>query len=379
MVLPNKRVTVRFAPVIQDEVYQLLELPPDIFKAVEGGQTASLTIKGRPSDDAVLCTSDKTYALRGVSISNSLLVLRPPPSSTGELLIRDIRHEVLECVPAAGRTERLYTLLRDSAWRGVGHPPWPERVGDKRKRMKRYTRAQLSSVVQASEAELERALRDANIVEVQGYMLLLRPPELSSLLSLLLALLTVHSTEAEGDTPTAPAEAIMAALAGDHDVQSDLSRSVMDLFGSLVGDEWTADVSAVVRELGRGLLAAQGTVPQPLNVLLSQWTSAAGAFEAHVALDLLAGSYLLRDPPPAASVREQLVEYFPVHTLSANVPTRFADLFLTRARWRPDDMIPFLRGLYPEGDSKARDKLVAKHIRVVKEREGAWWYPRRTG
>jgi sister chromatid cohesion protein DCC1 len=65
--------------------------------------------------------------------------------------------------------------------------------------------------------------------------------------------------------------------------------------------------------------------------------------------------------------------------LSAHAPTRFTDLFLARARWRPDEMIPFMRGLYPEGDTKARDKLVAKYIRVVKEREGAWWYPRRTG
>ncbi|BEI86217.1 hypothetical protein CcaverHIS002_0605040 [Cutaneotrichosporon cavernicola] len=378
MVLPNKRVTVRFKPYAEDEMYQLLELPPDIFKAVEGGQSVSLTIKGRPSDDAVLCTADKTYALRGVSISNSLLVLRPPPSSADELHIRDIRHEVLECVPAPGRTERLHTLLRDSAWRGVGYTPWPERTGDKRKRTKRYTRAQLSSVVQASEAELKSALRAANIIEVQGYMLLLRPPELSSLLSLLLALLTVHS-EGEGEKPTAPAEAIMAALADDHDVQQDLSRGVMDLFGDLEGDGWTADVPAVVRELGRGLLAAQANVPRPLDLLLAQWNSLAGAFEAHVALDLLAGSYLLRDPPPAASARGQLVEYFPVHTLSAHAPTRFADLFLTRPRWRPSDMIPFLRGLYPDGDNKARDKLEAKYIRVVKEREGAWWYPRRTG
>lgn len=41
-------------------------------------------------------------------------------------------------------------------------------------------------------------------------------------------------------------------------------------------------------------------------------------------------------------------------------------------------MIPFLKGLYRDGDSKERDKLVTKFARVVKEKEGTWWYPRRT-
>lgn len=39
MVLPTKRVTVRFPTAVQDEVYQFLELPPEILKAVEGGQS----------------------------------------------------------------------------------------------------------------------------------------------------------------------------------------------------------------------------------------------------------------------------------------------------------------------------------------------------
>lgn len=39
--LPQKNVTVRFPPTLQDEMYQLLELPPDIFKAVEGGESVS--------------------------------------------------------------------------------------------------------------------------------------------------------------------------------------------------------------------------------------------------------------------------------------------------------------------------------------------------
>jgi len=37
--LPTQRVTVRFPPnTLVEESYQLLELPPEILKAVEGGE-----------------------------------------------------------------------------------------------------------------------------------------------------------------------------------------------------------------------------------------------------------------------------------------------------------------------------------------------------
>lgn len=201
-----------------------------------------LTIKGRPSDDAVLCTPTKTYTLRTVSVSNSLLVLRPPDDTT--LHLRDTCHEVLECVPSAGRVERIRTVLRESAWTGLDGQQ--ER---KRKRCKRYTRAQLESIIQACDAELEQGLKAHNVVEVDGHMMLLPPEKLGPLLSLVLALITVHRS---GEA--CPVKEVCEALSDDHDVPADLTKGVMRLFGSLDGESWTYDQTTLVRELGRGLL-----------------------------------------------------------------------------------------------------------------------------
>lgn len=114
---------------------------------------------------------------------------------------------------------------------------------------------------------------------------------------------------------------------------------------------------------------------------MHEWRGAASdAFADLADLRLLTGDYLLSDPPPSAfHTPAKLVSYFPVHALPLHTATRFADLFLTRQRWRPDDMVPYLQGLYPAGDTKARDKLVAKFIRVVKGRDGTWWHARRSG
>lgn len=76
---------------------------------------------------------------------------------------------MLECVPQAADLERIRRLLKESQWQGMEHG---EPAG-KRRRLdgkggKRWTRAQLESVVQASEEELERGLRERNVIERDG-------------------------------------------------------------------------------------------------------------------------------------------------------------------------------------------------------------------
>jgi len=89
--------------------------------------TYRLTIKGRPSDEAVLCTSSKTYAIRSVQISNELVLFAPTsssPFSPGEekekgLEIKDTLHELMElseCVPRTGRIEQ---VLKGQEWEGL--------------------------------------------------------------------------------------------------------------------------------------------------------------------------------------------------------------------------------------------------------------------
>lgn len=76
----------------------------------------SLVIKGQPNEDAVLCTDTKTYTLRSVVLSNSMLVVTPatdaPDGSERDVVIRDQIHDVLELVPSLPRLQKLDGLLR---------------------------------------------------------------------------------------------------------------------------------------------------------------------------------------------------------------------------------------------------------------------------
>ena len=62
----------------------------------------------------MLCTSDKTYAIRSVVLSNSVLVTTPGLDKDGKVTveIRDQLNEVLELVPSVPRLHKLDSLLK---------------------------------------------------------------------------------------------------------------------------------------------------------------------------------------------------------------------------------------------------------------------------
>jgi len=79
----------------------------------------SLMIKGGPEDDAVLCTSDKTYNIRSVTLSNSVLLVSPSAhidGSENQVVIQDSLNELLELVPAVPKLHRLNVLLKEHEW-----------------------------------------------------------------------------------------------------------------------------------------------------------------------------------------------------------------------------------------------------------------------
>lgn len=71
------------------------------------------TIRGRVSDDAVLCTASQTYAIRAVTHSNTFVVATgPSDGSSSGLVVRDQVSQILELVPSVPKVHRLDGLLK---------------------------------------------------------------------------------------------------------------------------------------------------------------------------------------------------------------------------------------------------------------------------
>ena len=67
----------------------------------------------------MLCTSDRTYNIRSVTLSNSVFVVSPSPdvgASDKQVVIRDSLKELLELVPAVPKVHRMNVLLKEHEW-----------------------------------------------------------------------------------------------------------------------------------------------------------------------------------------------------------------------------------------------------------------------
>jgi len=75
-------------------------------------------IKGGPEDNTVPCTStsDRTYNIYSVTLSNSVLLVSPSPHIDGSESQVVIQNSLNELVPAVPKLHRMNVLLKDHEW-----------------------------------------------------------------------------------------------------------------------------------------------------------------------------------------------------------------------------------------------------------------------
>ncbi|KAF8076477.1 sister chromatid cohesion protein Dcc1 [Lyophyllum atratum] len=356
--------------------YKLLELPPDLCKLIEHAidtmtplRQSSFKIKGKAGEDAVLCTADKTFAVRSVQLSNSVLVVTPPPDASSvdftddAVVICDQVNEILELTPSVPRLHILTALLRGREYDdGQEDDEMHDTPGDD---VKRFTYEDAMRTIQASDAELARGLKDRHILNINGELRLISPSYLDKLLELILNVLIALSLSHQ----SASVEALSSSLSDEHEVPRAVSTQVMSWFGNIQDGNWKMDIGGLMKEVGLGVLRHHRHEPIHRDDLIVKWKSLVGdTFESHVDLELLSGNYL------ASLSDTDSLTYFPASSLPIDPAPRFADLFLTRSRWKGKDIAPFLADIAI--NSKERDKLLLKFARATSDTEGVWYTSR---
>ncbi|KAG0706126.1 sister chromatid cohesion protein Dcc1 [Suillus ampliporus] len=343
--------------------FRLLELPPELCKIIEAAseKSPSLFIKGHPTEDAVLCTSDKTYAVRSVVLSNTVLVVTPSRSDPdGTVHIRDQLHEIMELVPVVPKLHKLSILLRDMEY--------DEGDEDRQATMPKYSYEQARSEIQASEAEFSRGLKERRILVLDGQLRPIAPAHLSTTLELLLNYLISLSLSYQA----AAVEELVSVLADAHEIPRAVSNQVISWFGDVKEGLWKMDADAVIRELGIGILRHHRHNPISEHEFLKKWKNVVGdTFEPSVKLTLLLGNYLRN---VSLSGDDVTLTYFPSSALPVDPAARFVELFLTRQRWKHEEIEHFLLDIAV--NSKERDKLLLKHARALTNTEGVWYTAR---
>ncbi|KAH9056583.1 sister chromatid cohesion protein Dcc1 [Lactarius vividus] len=354
--------------------FRLVELPPDLCKLIESSTgELKLAIKGGVDDDAVLCTSERTYNIRSVVLSNSVLVISPPSDADGnsdQVVIQDSLNELLELVPTVPRLHRLNTLLKEHVWE-EGHEEEDENFGAANQ--KRFTVDQARAELQASEQELTQALREKHVLILDGRSHVLRPLS-PSYLRKILELLLMHLVSLSQPHDAASVQELSQPLEDEHEVKREVTLQVMRWFGQVDAANrlWKVDVEKVVRQVGLGILRQHKNDPVPEDEFMTKWNTAVGdTFTSSTSLQLLTGNYLCTPSPFCSST---VLSYFPCAELPVDPVARFSDLFLTRPRWKVEDIVPYLSDIAV--DSKDLDKLLLRYARALTDKDGLWYTAR---
>ncbi|EPQ57498.1 hypothetical protein GLOTRDRAFT_39106 [Gloeophyllum trabeum ATCC 11539] len=369
--------------------FKLLELPPDLLKLVEayieGNASLNLSVKGGAEEDAVLCTDEKTYTMRSVVLSNSVLVLTPAPEA-GEgmgdkVVIQDELHDIIELVPSLPKLHKLKGILRgleyDEGYEDEEMMDEDEEFDNTQTGTFSYADAMH---LQASEGELRRGLRDMRILDIGGRLRPIAPSYLNTILELILNHLVSHSLHHDA----VPVDELSAAMKDEHEVDRQVTTQVLLWFGTVKDGKWEMNAEEVIKQIGLGILRPHKDAPIAEQEFLEKWKSAVGdTFESYISLKLLevctsartshSGNYLSsmsRDTFPAVLA----LTYFPSSSLPTDPAARFTDLFLTRPKWKAEDIAPYLADVAV--DSKERDKLLLKYARATKDAEGMWYTAR---
>ncbi|KAH9482726.1 Sister chromatid cohesion protein DCC1 [Psilocybe cubensis] len=364
--MPEYDLCFSFSSTNEAGSYKIIELTPDLTTLIETAiakdEDPRLSIKGQPDEDAVLCSSTKTYGMRSVGLSNTVLVVTPVPDERASefaedaVIIRDQLNEIIELAPVVPKLHKLSALIKNREYDG-------DNEDEDDDGMDRFTYHDAKQEIQASDVEIDQGLKTRRVLIINNELRPIAPAFLAHLLELILNLLVSLSM----NYTSVSVEALSSALADDHEVSRAVSTQVMSWFGEIKDAKWKMDVDGVVKELGLGILRKHRHDPIAKDDLLAAWKKLAGdTFEPSVSLKLLEANYI--ETIDTMGNGASVLRYFPASELPVDPAARFSDLFLTRSIWRGEEISPFLSDIAV--NSKERDKLLLKYCRTVTGPEG---------
>eukprot|EP01112_Ceratiomyxa_fruticulosa_P023030 TRINITY_DN8644_c0_g1_i3.p1 TRINITY_DN8644_c0_g1~~TRINITY_DN8644_c0_g1_i3.p1 ORF type:complete len:412 (+),score=86.80 TRINITY_DN8644_c0_g1_i3:232-1467(+) len=371
--------------------YKLLEVPESLLEEIKK-DNKTVSIKGNPNDEAVLCTSEHTYSLKLAESSNSMLLI------PGKLIQENERQYIVgtlsshfELIEIAPRLKALRDFLSEHLY--VDNS---EQEDNDESKGKLYTFEKLLSLIQASEAELTKGLQKIHALKVGPYWRLLSPTtQLRTCDSIVTTIIAkdwdftcVPFEECKEElkelcSPIVLQHCLKVILGKDKDhkapdVMEDFvtqeldpekiaifrATQILTMNGSLEVNEnvWGEKVNREHWRLGEFLTAWKDSVPDAVKTSLGE----------NLNMDLLRGLAItipnanLSSSSSSSSDSSSLlssVRYFPTFLLPGNAKDRFRALFTTKPRWNLQEIEPYLQELIEPGSSL--EQLPLKFARPI--------------
>jgi len=308
-------------------------------------------LKGDASEEALLCTRDKTYQVRFVEYSNALLLCEPRAEGTacqvsgqvdGYFELKETRPKVIQIQQVLA--SHLYAGP-DSEEGGI--PLW-----------------QLESRVQASSSEIQAELDLLGAMQANGRVWMLDPLYYTDMTDSLVDLILEH----DWPVNAVPVEEYLAAMTDvDPNFTETAKKHCLKLLSGPATPETPAGTTAldklkVGRFKAKQLLHDASGRQWQLDEFLETW-KASVPMQLEPELDMLKGMALVETVGTTQSLRPLDAEGLP-----RDAATRFKKLFAIREKWTREDIVPFLSQVLEPGETE--DKLLMKHTRVIQPVQG---------
>ncbi|KAI9307044.1 sister chromatid cohesion protein Dcc1 [Cunninghamella echinulata] len=361
-----------YSSTFNKDSYKIIELGTDeLVQEFESGD--SVTIKGLPEDEAVLCTSVSTYTVRQVYTSNSFLLLRNDKENQWH--VHDDISNTVELLPCPPRLTRLNTLLSETLYTG----PENENLlssslsssssshytfgsGSSITTPKLYTFEQLLSVIQASQTELLKALEDMNCFVLNGYYRCISHPYLHQMLDGLSTNATIMNVDIRRMTLK---DANLCLDQDFADVPSVVRMAFLQTFVKDISQPLLClDDYKVCRFLGNVILESERGREWKIEDFSDYWERLTKiVLDIQPDITALKGLYYTTERQ-VIQKNQIYITYFPFHELPTEPSERFTRLFSEKSQWSPEDIFPYVDDI--ARDEKQRDALLLKFTRLQK-------------
>ncbi|KAL6066898.1 Sister chromatid cohesion protein DCC1 [Balamuthia mandrillaris] len=339
--------------------FKVVEVTPEILDEIRKGD-GSVCIKGLPSEEAVLCTKTKTYSIRHLDSTNTMLLL--PAESP---VVSGSFNGHFELSPILPKLHALSQLLMQEASITQEEVEETEEEEDadgmelvvEAKGKKGYTWEQLQDRVQASDAELEEALYNMGAIqwrgrrgEGEGRWRVLAQDYDDAITELLLTTIRSHDwplSHVPLEECVAEGESIYPAIFVEHCLKC-LTLGGLKAAEKEKEKERTTmlslDPERICQFRARQILSSTPNKPSWLyEEFLAKWTDTVrddGVPLEAINVDSLKGLVLVTEIGA-----EKHASLFPVSSLPPHPKERFAILFKKRPKWTVEDIAPYVSDL----------------------------------
>ncbi|CAA2993080.1 sister chromatid cohesion DCC1 [Olea europaea subsp. europaea] len=318
-----------------------------------------VTIRGQPDEDAVLCTQSKTYALKYVGTSNSVLLIPPSDKAVKECnditipvaSVFKVAPGIMEVVEVAPKLDKLKFLLSQNPYSFDEASDMD--ISHERMNTGLYSWDNLVDEVQASNEELRSGLQALSAVEIDGYWRVLDDKYMDMILNILLhdVILNDWSFNALNE------DEVLRALETDG-FPCNIAMHCLKVYGNKVEEHvggscvWRLEERRICVHFAREILKSG---KMKMEKFMAEWIRKVPD-GMHASFDMLEGEVLTEKLGI-----ETLIYHFSVSSLPSTPAERFKILFRERQKWEWKDLQPYVRDLRVPGLSA--EAILLKYTR----------------